>query len=333
MDTDFLIIGQGITGTLLSYQLLQLGNRVMVLDEGMPHTASRVAAAVINPRSGRQWKPAPDAPIFIPAALEMYRSLEQLLQLPLLRQTPICIMDAALPGMDTEGLQQTEFFSVPQSGLIDDSWLVDAAALLQGWRRYLEGKGMFRKERYIATALDMSGGAVQYDTIKARAIVFCEGAAARYNPLWRDLPFTKNRGEALLLSIAGLPADVIYHHELRLVPREKELFWYGSNYRWQFDDLLPDEQWRTDALKALEQWLNLPFRVEDHIVAERPTTAGQVPLLGRHPHFPAAAIFNGLGTRGFSSGPYWARELAQHLATPPYDIKHYRSDWFEKQFS
>ena len=40
---------------------------------------------------------------------------------------------------------------------------------------------------------------------------------------------------------------------------------------------------------------------------------GRRPFLGRHPKYPLVSIFNGLGTKGASLGPYWADHLVQHL--------------------
>ncbi|MGN6438983.1 MAG: NAD(P)/FAD-dependent oxidoreductase, partial [Agriterribacter sp.] len=65
--------------------------------------------------------------------------------------------------------------------------------------------------------------------------------------------------------------------------------------------------------RQLQHWLKLPFTVEDHIVAERPTTAGQEILTGIHPAMPSFAILNGLGTKGFSAGPLLAKHLCSQL--------------------
>jgi len=143
------------------------------------------------------------------------------------------------------------------------------------------------------------------------------------------LPFTRNRGEALLLHIPGLSGQAIYHSKLRLVPRGDDLFWCGSNYQWNYTSLEPDAAWRKNTIAELQRWLKLPFEVVDHIVAERPTTAGQVPLIGLHPGKPSAGILNGLGTRGFSAGPFWATELARKLTDESYVIRNYKEDWFK----
>ncbi|WP_118974082.1 NAD(P)/FAD-dependent oxidoreductase [Taibaiella koreensis] len=326
MKVDFLIVGQGVAGTLLSYQLLKARRSLLVLDEGFGGKASRVAGAVMNPLSGKQWKPAPGADLFLPEALATYRELEQLLRRSLVQAMPLYLFQesgaAVLPQLQPVSPQLLDtFFHIP--GRLDrlpDTWLVDAAALLDGWTDYLQEKGAFRRERFDAAQCMVLPDRVHYRDIEAGTIIFCEGAAARDNPLLQGLPFTTNRGEALLLDIPGLPSDALYHKGLRLAPRSDGLFWCGSNYTWELKGMRPDKDWRGNTLAALGEWLKLPFRLEDHIVAERPTTAGQVPLLGLHPRYPAVALFNGLGTRGFSAGPFWATQLAHQLLDPGYKI-------------
>ena len=54
MYVDYLIVGQGIAGTFLSYYLIRAGKKVIVIDEYNPATASRVASGIINPVTGRR---------------------------------------------------------------------------------------------------------------------------------------------------------------------------------------------------------------------------------------------------------------------------------------
>jgi glycine/D-amino acid oxidase-like deaminating enzyme len=80
----------------------------------------------------------------------------------------------------------------------------------------------------------------------------------------------------------------------------------------------------------LQSWLKLPFSIKEHIVALRPTTAGQIPFIGIHPKHNAVAVFNGLGTRGFSAAPHWAKEFSALLIgikeeMPDYDQARFQS--------
>src|SRR5687767_8342591 len=54
MVVDYLIIGQGISGTWLSYYLQKANKSFLVIDNSQPNSASRIAAGIINPVTGRR---------------------------------------------------------------------------------------------------------------------------------------------------------------------------------------------------------------------------------------------------------------------------------------
>ncbi len=60
MKVDYIIVGQGVAGTFLSYYLMEQGQSVLVIDQPQIHTPSRIAAGIMNPVTGRRlvtvWK-------------------------------------------------------------------------------------------------------------------------------------------------------------------------------------------------------------------------------------------------------------------------------------
>lgn len=344
INVDYLIVGQGIAGTLLSYELMKANKSVMVLDKPNSHAiASLVAGAVINPLAGKNWQPSLAQQLYIPQALATYKALGQQFQTDIVKETTLFVFHESgekqneaigrLQTVSNEKDLQNQFSYQFGAAQISPLYLVDAQTLLSMWRQYLIAQNSFRLENFEHNALLEKQDGITYEDIQAKKIIFCEGAAESENPLFKKLPFTKNRGEALLLHIPDLKEQQIYHQgNLRLVPKGDGLFWCGSNYQWNFENLWPDETWRSKTLGQLKQWLTVPFTVADHIVAERPTTAGQFPLIGSHPDFPRTYIFNGLGTRGFSSGPYWAKHLALQLEDESYVIPDYDTLRLHKLF-
>ena len=55
MKVDYLIIGQGIAGTLLAYFLQKKGASILVIDDAYERAATQVAAGIINPITGRRY--------------------------------------------------------------------------------------------------------------------------------------------------------------------------------------------------------------------------------------------------------------------------------------
>lgn len=52
-EFDYLIIGQGLAGSILGYTLLERGKKVLVLDEPKFQNCSKIAAGICNPITGR----------------------------------------------------------------------------------------------------------------------------------------------------------------------------------------------------------------------------------------------------------------------------------------
>ncbi len=88
--TQFLVVGLGIAGTLISYELWKAGQNFIVIDNASgPPKASLVAGAVINPVNISKWEPVANAGIFIPAAIDTYQNLGAILKHHLVEEASI----------------------------------------------------------------------------------------------------------------------------------------------------------------------------------------------------------------------------------------------------
>src|SRR4051812_31411651 len=52
---NYIVVGQGIAGTMLSWSLMQQGQRVLVVDNYNPSSATNVSAGITNPITGRRF--------------------------------------------------------------------------------------------------------------------------------------------------------------------------------------------------------------------------------------------------------------------------------------
>lgn len=332
MHYDCIILGQGIAGTLLYYELKKRDWHIAVVDDGNIHASSKVAGAVLNPVNGKALWQTRRQETLQAFAIAKYREIGAAWQLTLLQEMPLLHFHTEerlrlyfeersreIPNLlQVLSLEETadwqRFFAVDHGiGRVQGSFKIAAAQLLDEARQRIKEQDLLLTERWDWADFRVSAEGVAYKGITADKLICCEGAAARYNPYFKALPFTRNKGEALLLSIPGLPQQVMYQHGIRLTPRGNNLFWAGSNQTWSYDELSPDTAWAEDVLKQLKSWLKTEMEQTDHLFAERPTTAGQVIFAGAHPEAQGVLMLNGLGTRGFSAGPFYAAQLARQL--------------------
>ena len=329
---DYIIVGQGLAGSLLAQALLKAGKEVLVIDAAHQGAASKVAAGIINPITGRRFVKSWMIDQLLPEARRTYGELEALLGQKLLYERPIyrVLFTAEEENNWYSRSSQIEFapyidnsedwpdydeyltkgYSACQ---IKSSMQVDLPLLIESFRKYLKKEGRLLSGRFEFDHLEMGKAHVGYKNYKARRIVCCEGIGALQNPSFNWLPFVPAKGEVLLIRIPGLRLDKIIKYGIMIAPLGNDLYWVGSNYEWNPTTHEPSQEKGAELLEKIKEILKVPFEVVDHLAAIRPTTKDRRPFLGQHPKYQNLFIFNGLGTKGASLGPYWAKQMANYL--------------------
>lgn len=331
MQTDVLIVGQGICGTMLSWELHKEGKSFLVIDNNAENASSKVAAGIINPVTGRRYVYTWMIDVIMPFAVDAYTHLGNYLSIDIIRPKSIIDffpspqMREAFVTRITE--DDTFVHSYPDQnhfnqffnhefgcGEVRPAYIANLSLLLQTWRSKLKALGCLLEESFNTNNLAITADGVQYGDIKAAQIIFCDGIGAAQNPWFKLLPFSPNKGEALIIEATDLTNEHLFKKGLMLAPlAEKHTYWVGSNYQWEFEDEAPSEKFYGATMALLQQWLKVPFKVLEHKAAVRPATLERRPFVGLHPVHSAIGILNGMGTKGTSLAPFFAHQLAQHL--------------------
>ncbi len=346
MTVDYLIVGQGISGTLLSRSLISEGKRVVVIDEGKEAVSSKVASGVINPITGKRLVRTWMIEAFLPFALGSYTSFGSELGKQLLQQCDILDFH---PTQDSSAIfnekisTEGEYLSVMQPGDWDKYFrfnygigkiapclLLDIRAMLAAWREKLVVDNCLLSEKFSWDDCGVTPDGVSYKGITAQKVILCNGAAATVDPYFNRLPWSKDKGEALIVSIPGLPRNNIYKQGISIVPWQDDLFWVGATHDWKFADMELTPAFRKQVEEQLDYWLKLPYKIVDHIVARRPANLERKPFIGLHPVHPAVGIFNGMGSKGCSMAPYFAEMLMRLLLhneplSPDVDVRRFKN--------
>lgn len=352
MQTDVLIIGQGICGTFLSWYLEQAGVSYIVIDEAKPFTASKAAAGIINPVTGRRIVKTWMIDELMPFVREAYQRIGTELGIVCMEQKNL-VDFFPTPQMRLAFLKRYEedpqYLQLPDNehdrdecfrydfgyGVISPCWLVDLPGLLEAHRKKLlaqevlleerfeqgalivKADGVVREERDIPGGAGIEAGHIQYKDIRAGKVIFCDGIESFANPYFSLLPFAPNKGEALVLEIPDLAGEAasnaLFKKSITLAPWRQGLYWVGSSYEWSFTHTEPTEVFRERTEQALKEWLKVPFKTVDHIASVRPATLERRPFVGLHPRYPAIGILNGMGTKGCSLAPYFASQLVDRI--------------------
>ena len=333
-DIDTLIVGQGLAGSLLAWELVHRDERILVVDDEHASASSMAAAGLINPVTGQRMVKTSGVDDYLPLAQQVYATLEKSFARRLLVEKPMWRLlrspkeqalwqrrkqDAEYEGylgrwLDNKQLQPP--FVAPLGGFEQHhTAYLDTAALLAALRDYLLETGRYRPRRMAYDELVVADGEVRYDGIRCGRVIFCEGYKAMHNPWFSWLPFTPAKGEILSLRFEQKLPDVMINAGRWLMPRGDGEYRLGATYEHEQLDEVPTEEARQRLLDGLATLLLEPgpCKVTGQQAGVRPATTDRQPFIGLHPKYPQLGIFNGFGSKGSLLIPWHAKAFADSL--------------------
>ncbi len=304
--SDFLIVGQGIAGSLLAWRLVQRGASVSLIDSGDAHAGSRVAPGVINPLAGRKLKPTWRVAEQLPVALAFYRELEQATGETFFHPTQIIrlIKDAKQRKELDQRLGEADaqafigeyhaphtlgpaFRDEHGSIVTDRSGWVELDVLCRLLTEPVRAAGQLRAGVFDCAQLEVSESGVHYAGEAHGAVVFCEGWRGMHNSFLQHLPWNPARGEMLELRLKGeafLPKHLqgaILNCGKWLLPLGGDRYRAGASYAWSEFDAPPTAEKREEILRVLGRFLDREFEVLGQVTGVRPVVEDYRPILGR----------------------------------------------------
>lgn len=352
MQVDFLIVGQGLAGSLLAWEMLKRGKRVIVVDPGMEN-ASTVAAGIINPVTGMRLVKTANAESLLQAAKQCYGELSEMFKRPFFSDKPMI----RIFQTDSERTQaekrtynpryRTYFGELISSGETIGEFNSPYGYIEQTRTGYLNNKALlaclkqFLLERnsylsaYFDYDLKFSNTQVIWRGIAAAHVIFCEGYRIQDNPWFNWLPLQPAKGEILTLTYDKAMPEVIYNFGNWLLPLEMGKIRLGATFDHTFINDSPTSPGRMSLLDNLKTYHPALAQAEVcvHQAGVRPCTLDKNPFLGRHPCYKQIALFNGFGAKGSLQIPWYSQRFADFIineAPLPVscDIRRYESIHF-----
>ncbi|MCJ8165645.1 FAD-binding oxidoreductase [Pontibacter sp. E15-1] len=333
MKYDFIVVGHGLAGAILSYTLRKRGHRVLVIDEPRPSSASRVAAGLLNPVAGKRFAKSWLADEFIPAADAFYAELGTHFGRELYTHRPIYKIFSTIEeqntwmakcasegwqdyilGTYTQGASQPAVQNPHGGILIGRGGSLLVAEMLDLLTAELLAQNLLLPERFEMDQLQLTGQGVRYKNLEAGHLVFCEGFQVVNNPYFKWLPIQPTKGEVLEVQADNFNPDCIYNKAVYVVPVGAGRFRVGATYNWREPNEQPTEAGRQELEERLSQITPTPFRTIRHLAGIRPAVRDRKPLIGVHPQFSQLSVFNGMGSKGVQMAPYLAQQFSAALA-------------------
>jgi len=311
ISKDFIIVGQGIAGSLLAWFLQRHNKSFIIIDDARSNTSSRIAAGIMHPVTGRRIVKTWMADLLFPFAEKTYREIENQFSNKIFYPTPIIellsnakefndwmarsneqdlgtYIDPSFADDAYDDYLQPFFKKI----LIKKSAWIDTSSLLTEFKNYFQKENNLLNEKFLFSELLLNESGVIYKDFSASKIIFCDGVEAKNNPYWKMLPFLPSKGEIITIR-ADMKLNHILNRKIFILPIDDNHCRVGSTYTWNFE---------------------IPFEVVDHTAAVRPTVKDRRPMLGLHNNYSQVGIFNGLGAKGCLLAPFFADHFAGYLS-------------------
>ncbi len=333
-EVEYLIVGQGLAGSLLGWRLLQQGKSILIVDPCLEQTTSRTAAGLINPVTGKRLVKTVNVEQYLPAAkllydelgcffgeiflhekrqVKIFKSEGEIAQWEKRRNRPdyAPFLGESIHSEDRDYLKEDSLggFEQKQCGYLD------TVSLLDRLRAFFVEQGCFINSEVDLDELKIAEQAVQWLDCSIDKVVFCDGYQLQSNRWFSWLPLQPVQGEIFTLETdQQLPKEIVQFGKW-LLPLSDGQFKLGATWQWSPLDEQPTEKAEVELLDACkEQFPKLKnARLIEKKVGIRPGTRDRQPFIGSHPHQPRLMVFNGFGSKGSLMIPWYSALFSRHL--------------------
>lgn len=331
---DFIIVGQGLAGSIIALSLIKEGFTVSIINQPQLSSSSRIAAGIWNPivfkRLTKSWL----ADDLIPELISFYENWEKEFGISLIHHRHIIkpfteeqeknlwLKKSHDPGSENIFLDPSiyvdlpidEHYTVKQYSKVLHAGNLDVSLFLEHTKNYIEENHNYREEEFDFDHLKISENEINYKTIKAKSIIFCEGHLVTSNPYFNWIPMKPAKGETITIHSTHLNLKQdIFNKGFFILPLGNDLFKIGATYEWNELDDIPTEKGKLDLIQKLNSVVTTPYDVISHEAGVRPAVTDRRPVVGKHPNIENIYIFNGFGTKAVMLAPYFAKQLVNSI--------------------
>jgi glycine oxidase len=331
-NTDYIIAGQGIAGSLLAWFLLQRGKKVLVVDPERENSSSAVSGGMIHPVTGRRIVKTWMADTLIPFARKTYTDIEDKLAERFFEDYPVLEIfndtqhrndwagRSADAGMEEYVKDECPPNTVPNGVIapyggrwvVNGGWL-ETPRFLQAIRRYLNGKQSYLHDQIDFHDVEQTENGIRWKDYTANAIIDCTGMGLYKTNHGEGLPFNPCKGELVHINAEGLPKNIVIHGSIKIIPTGGNSYFCGATYDYTRRDTDLTIEGLEKLKSALQKLTDVPYSITHHKAAVRPSTTDRKPIIGTHFSNKNYYFFNGLGSKGILLGPWHAQLLVKHL--------------------
>ena len=333
----YIIVGQGLAGTLLAYQMHKNNIPFKIIVDPELKSASEIAAGLINPLVFKRLTKSWMADSLFPKMYETYNEIEEMLSIKFIEQKemikPLAEQDIPMwqkridQGKMNHYIDRVDkdlrlegYKAIEHYGALVQTGACNLNTMIQAMRNFFKQHDYLVKDHLKIEDVTFEDKYVYWKDLSAEKIIFCRGYKDAQNSLFPPESFYLTKGELIEIEANALSEDYILNKNLFVLPTGQKRFKVGATYQWDTIDQETSEEGKSELLTKLDKLIDTDYTVLNHWAGVRPTVKDRRPILGIHPHNDRLAIFNGLGTKGVMLAPYFSEQMLQLLENPQAEI-------------
>ena len=329
--SKYLIVGQGLAGTLLAFSLLEKGEKVLIADDYKHPSASQVAAGMWNPVTFKRLAASWLAKEMLEEMNHTFGKLEEKLQSRFFHLLPVArifnsIQDANfwdeksdhpevgryLSARSNKSVQENFDSPFGNSEVNECGWL-NVPLFREASKNYFIQHENYSEESVNEDDVQFTSDGVLWKGKQFDKLILCNGIGVNKWKGLEGLDLIPNHGQVLDLKIENLELDAIVNFGQFLLPFGNNKFRLGATYNWNEVPDEPTEEAKELLLNELNLRLNKSILVESQKTGFRPTTRDRRPIIGFANGNNLLGVFGGLGSKGVLLAPYFAKLFSSVL--------------------
>lgn len=334
---DFSIVGWGIAGVTMAWQMYFSKNSFMVFDSTTNHS-SKTAAGIINPVVFKRLTKSWQADSLMPYAELFYRRVEKTLKAKVIEPKNIYKVFTTLEDQNDWLTKQIDdrfeqyLDSVPAEegvnnvtakfgyGVVKTIGNLNTIKYLELSKAFFLEQGIeFIDEKFDFDAFDDKKSKYKNEAIKN--VIFCEGFDVLNNPYFNYLPLKPTHGETIIIETKDYDFEHVLSKNIYVVPLGDNKYKVGATNNWKIKEPICTDKGKAEIIEKLEKFTDFEFKVVSQQAGIRPTVSDRRPLIGTHPNHSKLHIFNGLGTKGVMIAPFYSERLLNAI-DGDFDLDH-----------
>lgn len=341
---DYCILGAGLAGVSLAYELSKENASVCLIDpKGIASGASGTPLGLVNPATGRYATLTWNAEPCYSSILENLSLIQNQGTVKFFEETGVLrpALDEKIasrmkenfntmnwPNGWIEWLDEKELkkFHPGISCISGGVWLpkgltVDISSFLNEFVRFLSSNNVAtsfgsdysitKKENNWEISLS------NHEKFLAEKIVFTTGASTKEFDFWKSIPLHPVKGQLAVLESAS---PLLFNHAVSalgyITSLRENKFVIGSTYEHTFDYEETDEKGLDYLLTRFEKVLP-DLKKNSNVLSQwsgvRASTPNRMPIMGTHPYEENMFVFTGLGSKGLLYSGYLSKKLKDYL--------------------